>query len=68
MINGDTEVKTKPVLIKEGAFIGAHAIILKGVTIGKRSVIGAGAVVTKDVPDNQIWAGNPAGFLKNVSA
>lgn len=68
MINGDTEVKTKPVLIKEGAFIGAHAIILKGVTIGKRSVIGAGAVVTKDVPDKQIWAGNPAGFLKNVSA
>ena len=55
-------------VIKEGAFIGAHAIILKGVTIGKRSVIGAGAVVTKDVPDNQIWAGNPAGFLKNVSA
>lgn len=62
--NGDTDVKTKPVLIKEGAFIGAHAIILKGVTIGRHSVIGAGAVVTRNVPDHEVWAGNPAEFVK----
>jgi len=56
----------KPVLIKENVFIGAHSIILKGVTIGKNSVVGAGSVVTKSIPDNQIWAGNPAKFIRNI--
>lgn len=54
----------KPVVIKDGAFIGAHSIILKGVTVGERSVIGAGSVVTKSVPDGEIWAGNPAKPIK----
>lgn len=66
MQNGDRDVKTRPILIKEGAFIGAHAMILKGVTIGKHSVIGAGTVVTKDVPDKEVWAGNPARFVKRL--
>lgn len=56
----------KAVIVKENAFIGAHSIILKGVTIGKNSIIGAGSVVTKSVPDNQIWAGNPAKFIRNI--
>lgn len=56
----------KPVTIKDNAFIGAHSIILKGVTIGKNSIIGAGSIVTKSVPDNQIWAGNPAKFIRNI--
>ena len=56
----------KPVLIKSNAFIGGHSIILKGVTIGENSIIGAGSVVTKSVPDNQIWAGNPARFIKEI--
>lgn len=50
----------KPVRIGRGVFIGARAIILKGVTIGDRAIIGAGAVVTKDVPARAIAAGNPA--------
>jgi len=54
----------KPVIIKDSSFIGAHAIILKGVVIGKGSIIGAGAVVTKSVPDYEIWGGNPAKFIK----
>lgn len=62
----DPGIKSAPVLIKQGAFIGAHCIILKGVTIGKFSVIGAGSVVTKDVPDKEIWAGNPARFIKKI--
>lgn len=65
-LNGDRNVTSAPVHICEGAFIGACSIILKGVTIGKHSVIGAGSVVTKDVPDNEIWAGNPAKYVKDL--
>ena len=56
----------KEVLIEDSVFIGAHSIVLKGVTIGKNSIVGAGSVVTKSIPPNQIWAGNPAKFIKNV--
>ena len=45
------DIKTKPVRICEGAFIGINAVLLPGVTIGKHVVVGSGAVVTKDVPD-----------------
>jgi acetyltransferase-like isoleucine patch superfamily enzyme len=62
-----TNIKTAPVVIREGAFIGAHCIILKGVTIGKNSIIGAGSVVTKSIPDNEIWGGNPVRFIKNIN-
>lgn len=54
----------KPVLIKEGAWIGFNAIIMKGVTIGRGAVVGAGSVVTKDVPDYAVVAGNPAVIVK----
>jgi acetyltransferase-like isoleucine patch superfamily enzyme len=50
----------RPIEIGEYVFIGARAIILKGVKIGDGAVIGAGAVVTRDVPADQIAAGNPA--------
>lgn len=50
----------KPVQIGRGVFIGARALVLKGVTIGDRATVGAGAVVTKDVPPGYIAAGNPA--------
>jgi acetyltransferase-like isoleucine patch superfamily enzyme len=64
---GDTEAKTSPILIKNRAFIGGGSLILKGVTIGENSVIGAGSVVAKNVPDNQIWAGNPARFIRELN-
>jgi acetyltransferase-like isoleucine patch superfamily enzyme len=48
------------VVIGKGVFIGARAIVLKGVTIGDRAIVGAGAVVTKDVPARHIAVGNPA--------
>ena len=57
---------TIPVVIKDGAFIGAHCIILKGVSIGEKSVVGAGSVVTKSIPDGEIWAGNPAKFIRRI--
>ena len=52
--------KSKPVRIEDDVFIGARSIILKGVTIGRSAVVGAGSVVTKDVPPRTIVAGNPA--------
>lgn len=54
------------VVIEDDVFIGAHSIILKGVTIGEGSIIGAGSVVSKSVPKNEIWAGNPARFIKSA--
>lgn len=56
----------KPVVIEDNAFIGAYSIILKGVTIGRNSIVGAGSVVTKSVPENEVWAGNPAKFIRAI--
>ncbi|HEX8013660.1 MAG TPA: DapH/DapD/GlmU-related protein [Flavobacterium sp.] len=56
----------KPILIKKNAWIGANATILPGVTIGENAVVAAGAVVSKDVPDNTIFGGIPAKFIKNI--
>lgn len=60
----DNDVRSGAVNIKYGAFIGTGAIVLKGVTVGEKSIIGAGSVVACDIPDNEIWAGNPARFIR----
>ena len=57
---------TNPVKIGKNVWIGTHAIILPGVTIGDRVVIGAGSVVTKDVPANSVAVGNPAKVIKHI--
>lgn len=56
--------KSAPVVIEDDVWIGAHCIILKGVTIGARSVIGAGSVVTKSIPADCVAAGNPCKVIK----
>mmetsp|Transcript_83928 Transcript_83928/g.164347 ORF Transcript_83928/g.164347 Transcript_83928/m.164347 type:complete len:187 (+) Transcript_83928:33-593(+) len=56
----------KPILIKKNAWIGAGATILPGVTVGENSVVAAGAVVSKDVPDNVVVGGVPAKFIKSL--
>lgn len=56
------------VIVKRGASIGSNATILGGVTIGERAIVGAGAVVTKDVPAESIVAGNPARVIRRVDA
>lgn len=65
-LNGNTHIITAPVIIGKRVFIGSNVQILKGVTIGDESVIGAGSVVTKSIPAGQIWGGNPAKFIKNI--
>lgn len=56
--------KKAPIVIGNDVFVGANSIILKGVTIGDRSIIGAGSIVTKNIPSDEIWAGNPAKFIR----
>ena len=51
--------------IEEDAFIGCNTIICNAVTIGKGAIVGAGSVVTKDIPPYQVWAGNPARYIKD---
>src|SRR5438093_8320122 len=60
---GESRRNAQPIKIGRGAFVGARAIVLKGVTIGDRAVIGAGAVVTQDVPAHHLAVGNPARVL-----
>lgn len=63
----DKEPPSKDLLntvIKRGASIGGGVVILPGITINEFALIGAGSVVTKDVPENEIWCGNPAKLLR----
>jgi acetyltransferase-like isoleucine patch superfamily enzyme len=59
--------KVENTVVRKGASIGSGATILSKVTVGNNSIVGAGSVVTKDVPDNAIVAGNPAKFLRFIS-
>lgn len=61
-----SEVKISPVRINDRAWLGFNSIILKGVTIGEGAIIGAGSVVTKDVPAYTIVAGNPARIIQEI--
>jgi len=59
-------VKTAPVVVRDKAWIGFNCIILKGVTIGEGAIVGAGSVVTKDVPPYTVVAGNPARTVREL--
>jgi acetyltransferase-like isoleucine patch superfamily enzyme len=65
-VKDKSKIKSAPVRICEDAWIGARTIILKGVTIGPRAVVGAGSVVTRDIPADCIAAGVPAKFVKPI--
>lgn len=53
-------------IIKRGASIGANTTILGGVTIGENALIGAGSLVTKNIPDNEVWYGSPAHYIRKI--
>lgn len=53
-------------VIEDGASIGAGSVLLCGITIGRDAMIGAGSVVTKDVPAGELWFGNPARFIRKI--
>lgn len=53
------------VVIEDDVFIGCNTVICNSVTIGKGAIIGAGSIVTKDIPPYQCWAGNPARYIKD---
>ncbi|GAB6175195.1 acyltransferase [Desulfobaculum senezii] len=62
----DADWTVVPTTVEDRAAIGSGAVILCGVRIGRGAVVGAGAVVTRDVPAREVWAGNPARYLKDV--
>lgn len=60
----DRSVASAPVILERGVWVGARAIVLKGVTIGAGSVVGAGAVVTRSLPERSLAVGNPARIVR----
>jgi len=65
--NNPCDIKCAPVVIGDNVFLGTGSIVMKGVTIGKNSIIAAGAVVSRSIPPNSIAAGNPAVVVKSIS-
>lgn len=65
--NDFSNVKSRPINIGDDVFVGARSLILKGVTIGEKSIIGMGSVVTKDIPANCVAAGNPARVIRYLN-
>lgn len=64
--SGNTEYKMLRTKICKGASIGANSTIIPGITIGESAMIGAGSVVTKDIPSGELWLGNPAKFVRKI--
>lgn len=62
-----SDVESRPILIKNNAWIGMHSFIMKGVTVGEGAIVAAGSVVTKDVPSFTVVAGNPARVVKQIN-
>jgi len=63
-LQSEADWKCIPTLVKKGASIGSSATLLCGITVGENAIVGAGSVVTKDVPPNSVVVGNPAKVLK----
>ncbi len=66
-LQSEKDWKVEPTLVKKGASIGSGATILANLVIGENALVGAGSMVTRDVPDNAIVAGNPARLLRLIA-
>ena len=66
VLQSEADWKVEETFVRKGASVGSSSTILCGITIGENSIVGAGSVVTKNVPPNTIVAGNPARILKNI--
>lgn len=62
------DAKCSPVIIGSNVFIGMRSIILKGVHIGDKAIVAAGSVISRDIPEGEIWGGNPAKFIKKIDS
>jgi len=65
-MQNDDDWEVIPTYIEDGAAIGSSATLLCGIRVGEGAVIGAGSVVTKSVPNGELWAGNPARFIRKA--
>ena len=63
---GNIPAKQAPIIIEDNVWLASRVIVLKGVTIGENSVIGACSLVARNIPKNQIWGGNPIKFIKEL--
>lgn len=63
---GKLDEKVGPIVLRDNCFVGAYSILLPNVVVGRNSIIAAGAVVNKSVPDNEVWGGVPARFIMTV--
>lgn len=61
------EIRAIPIRLKRYSFIGAHSTILRGVEVGERSIVAAGSIVVKSIPDHELWGGAPAKFLRKLT-
>jgi maltose O-acetyltransferase len=66
ILPGQADGTVAPVTLKRGCYLGAGCIILPGVTVGERAVVGAGAVVTRDVPAGKVVVGAPARAVRDI--
>jgi len=66
-LQSERDWKVEPTLVKKGASIGSGATILSNLVVGENALVGAGSVVTHDVPDNAIVAGNPARLIRLIT-
>lgn len=66
LTNAQAQMKVSKVVIGDYVWLGANVVILPGVSVGDRAIIGANAVVTTDIPANEIWGGVPARYIRSI--
>jgi acetyltransferase-like isoleucine patch superfamily enzyme len=64
--NVNSDLKEQEVIIEDNVWLGTNVVILKGVSVGKNSIVGAGTIITKDIPPNCIVAGNPPKIIRTI--